>query len=166
MPRKIVGFGRARGLRFPRGMHGTIALLGTAAVVTFEAVSAPEAHACSPGLQGVVSERRVIPYDGATGVPTNANVIVNYSTNATINDHLRLQSSTGTVVAEVIAQSGANLIPAEPLMATWSYCRPLPIDFVLRPSNPPSYRVCGERPEAAGRDVLSARAVHRSRWSG
>ena len=61
------------------------------------------------------------PYDGQTGVPTNARIVVAYSASSTVTDHLALRSSDGAPVAVTASQSGFVLTPVASLEPNTQY---------------------------------------------
>jgi MYXO-CTERM domain-containing protein len=88
----------------------------------------PRAEACSGVEKGNISSRLVFPADGATAVPTNAQVVVSYVSLADpepVVDHLVLKSAGGEPVPVTIAQ---------PITYPLGYL--LQKTFVLVPSQP------------------------------
>src|SRR5664279_2382758 len=80
------------------------------------------ATACSAVLPELVSGRQVVPSDGNSSIPTNAQVVVGYQGGALV-DHLQLRSSSGTVstaTATPIA-SRVSLTPIEPMQPNMRY---------------------------------------------
>lgn len=101
----------------PRASWLLVAVLGVLA-----SFPAPSAHACSPSIMGLISDRRVMPYDGQSGVPTNVQITVTYDYTGKIADDLKLQSIDGVLVPSSTSQEfGFVLTPLAPLQPNTQY---------------------------------------------
>jgi hypothetical protein len=89
--------------RMPRSQI-TCVFLG-AAIIALGTAFASDARACGGYTKGSIMSRTVIPADGATGVPTNVQIVVSYlGTAPTIADRLFVESGNGTRIPATLTQ--------------------------------------------------------------
>lgn len=90
--------------------RASLVVLPISLVIVSNLASASRAWACSLPIPGLVNQRRILPADGATGVPTNVHMVLTYeSTSSGLNDHPRLQTAGGDevpVTVSVMSNSG------------------------------------------------------------
>jgi hypothetical protein len=98
----------AKDLRLIRPMRRRVSLLLAAVMGALGLASTPTAQACTPPIPGLVSGRLVTPSIGQTGVPTNAQVTVAYFSTSPVEDHLKLQSSSGVPVPAIVSEAGGG----------------------------------------------------------
>jgi len=113
--RGTVGFTRVCGLQDRGAMPTTrFACLVVTSIALLGISYQPWANACSGMTPGQVMGRQVFPSDGATGVPTNARVVLVYrGTTSVVVDHPRLTTAGGGAVAIGLSQP-TNLTAGAP----------------------------------------------------
>jgi hypothetical protein len=141
-------------------------LLPMVAALALAQSPAREARACSAASPGTITVRNVLPRDGATSVPINTRVIVDYGGGA-ISDYPKLQTVGGVAMATVASRPrpGTSILtPATALLPDTTYqvlsdiaqvpCTSDPLEQARNPSIPLCVRAASV--DAGGVDAGSS----------